>query len=111
VSENGKKYDLPGGAAKGEESRRDAALRELEEETGLKGEECTYLFDFTGRIQRNIKGGFFKDAHEVFLIKTSGTEKPQNEIQHITYTSDPNVNLSFNTRRIIEKYAKGRGKA
>jgi 8-oxo-dGTP pyrophosphatase MutT (NUDIX family) len=109
VSENGKTYNLPGGAAKGKESRQDAALRELEEETGLKATESFYLFEYAGRIQRDIKGGFFKDLHKVYLTKVSGVAKPKSEITHVAYTQDPNIKLSNATKRIIQKYFEERG--
>lgn len=109
VSEGGKKYDLPGGATKGRENEKDTALRELEEETGLKGTECIHLFELSGRIQRDIKGGFFKDEHKVFLVKACGDPKPQSEIHYITYTGDTCAVLSTNTKRIIEKYLHDRG--
>lgn len=107
VSEEGKTYSLPGGAAKDGESRREAALRELEEETGLKADECSYLFEYSGRLQRDKKGGFFRDAHKVFLMKTSGAAKPKNEIKYVSYTKDANVNLSSATKQIIRKYHEG----
>ncbi|MDR2700535.1 MAG: NUDIX domain-containing protein [Nitrososphaerota archaeon] len=104
VSEDGKKYDLPGGAAKTGESQRTAALRELEEETGLKGVECSWLFDFKGRIQRAIQGGFFRDLHKVYLIKATGCAQPKNEIAYIAYTKDSNIPLSYAANCIIKKY-------
>jgi 8-oxo-dGTP diphosphatase len=106
VSEKGKTYNLPGGAAKDGESRRDAALRELEEETGLKADECSYLFECNGHLQRDKRGGFFRDVHKVFLMRTSGTAKPKNEINYLAYTKDDPVNLSSTTKRIIKKYYK-----
>ncbi len=108
VSEDGKTYNLPGGAAKDGESWRDAAIRELEEETGLKADEYSYLFACTSRIHRDIKGGFFQDAHKVYVMKASGVAEPKNEVKHVAYTNDSNVNLSGTTKRIIEKYLEGR---
>lgn len=109
VSENGKIYELPGGAAKNAESQKDAALRELEEETTLKGKECAFLFEFTSRYQRDIKGGFFKDTHQVFLIKPDGgVGKPQNEVSHVAYTNGSSMRLSYATKQILKKYSEGR---
>ncbi len=108
VSEDGKTYHLPGGAAKNGESRKDAAIRELEEETGLKATEYSYLFDCTSRIHRDIKGGFYQDTHKVYLTKASGVAEPKNEIKHVAYTTDSNVNLSGTTKKIIAKYLEGR---
>jgi 8-oxo-dGTP diphosphatase len=106
VSEDGKKYDLPGGAAKEGESRREAALRELEEETGLKADKCAWLFEYNGRIQRSVKGGFFKDNHKVYLMKVTGAAEPKNEIKHIAYTKDSKVTLSYAANQIIKKYSE-----
>ncbi|MCL2257630.1 MAG: NUDIX domain-containing protein [Nitrososphaerota archaeon] len=106
VSENGKKYDLPGGAAKDGENQKDATLRELEEETKLKTTECFWLFDFKGRIQRDIKGGFFIDLHKVYLTKVTGIAQPNNEIKYISYTKNSKTPLSYAANQIIKKYFK-----
>lgn len=103
VSHDGKTFHFPGGAATDNESRKDAAIRELDEETGLKVEDCSYLFNINGRIHRDIKGGLYRDAHKVFLMKASGVAQPKNEIKYIAYT-DSNQNLSYTTKRIIEKF-------
>jgi hypothetical protein len=63
------------------------------------------------RVQRDINGGFFIDAHKVYLMNASGVAEPKNEIKHIAYTKGSNVNLSHTTKRIIEKYFEGRGHA
>jgi 8-oxo-dGTP diphosphatase len=107
VSEDGKKYDLPGGAAKKSESRRDAALRELKEETDLIADECSWLFECSGRIQRDIRGGWFIDKHKAYLMKVSGVAEPKNEINFIAYSNQSNVNLSYAAKKIIKKYHQG----
>jgi 8-oxo-dGTP pyrophosphatase MutT (NUDIX family) len=105
VSESGNRYSLPGGNARNGESRRKAAIRELREETGLKTIDCVYLFEYYGKgIHKDLKGGFFKTAHKVFLLKTEGIPKPRKEIKHICYFNGSNVNLHYSSRKIIEKY-------
>lgn len=105
VSESGRTYYLPGGGARHRESRRSAALRELEEETGLRATDCSYLFEYREvRIHKDRTGGFFRDVHKVFLVKSNGVAKPRKEIRHLAYFNSSNVNVSYTTRRIIEKY-------
>lgn len=96
VSENGRTYSLPGGAARKGESRRRAVIRELKEETGLIAADSTYLFEYTSRYNR----------HKVFLVKCTGTPEPRKEIKYIAFYNGSNVKVTETTKRIIEMYWK-----
>jgi 8-oxo-dGTP diphosphatase len=104
VSGTGEYFLLPGGGAELFESRRQAAIRELEEETGLKADSAIYLFTHIGHPYQ-YKDKFYKNAHKVFLIKANGTPEPHNEIKQIKYYN-PNdkTKLSKSTSAILEKY-------
>lgn len=107
VSESGRGYLLPGGNARKGESRRKAAIRELEEETGLKATDASYLFEIKGGIHKNRRGDSVRTSHKVFLVKTIGVAKPQGEIRYLAYVDGSNsLKLSRSTRRIIERYNK-----
>jgi 8-oxo-dGTP diphosphatase len=104
ASQRGGVYLLPGGGARHHESRQDAAIRELKEETGLKVVDSTYLFEYKGGVHKDSRGGFFRDVHKVFLVTTTGVAEPGKEIKRIAYYNGSGVNVSFHTKKIIEKY-------
>jgi 8-oxo-dGTP diphosphatase len=107
VSESGNRYSLPGGNARKGESRKEAAIRELGEETGLKALECVYLFEYSGKgTHKDVKGGFFKTAHKVFLVKTDGVPKPRREVKHVRFFDGSNVTLHDSSRKIIDRYQR-----
>jgi 8-oxo-dGTP diphosphatase len=93
---------LPGGGAYIHETRMNAAVRELKEETGLEAKNCRYLFSYDdpndGRKVRNL--------HKVFLIETHGRpHHKSSESRHIAYWNrDSNLTLSRSTRAIAERY-------
>ena len=98
---------LPGGGTerKLRESRRKAAIRELREETGLKAYSSKYLFTYNeskyfpdGRKRKIV------NLHKVFLIKANGHARPRHEVKHIAYYKDGNINLPYNTKKIVERY-------
>ena len=57
VSDKKGVYMLPGGGARKKESRKEAAIRELNEETGLDVKEIYHLFGYLGKIwnKKNIR--------------------------------------------------------
>jgi ADP-ribose pyrophosphatase YjhB (NUDIX family) len=93
---------LPGGGARPGESRRRAAIRELEEETGLKTYYCRYLFTYNepndGRRIRNL--------HKVFLIKAYGIPTPNHrDVYYIAFWKPgSNIPISKTTEKIIKIY-------
>ncbi|MFH1211764.1 MAG: NUDIX domain-containing protein [Candidatus Woesearchaeota archaeon] len=89
------KFLLPGGRAEKGESRFRAAIRELEEETGLVACYAKTIFQHESHSQR----------HLVVLIKAHGTPKPGCEIKHITfYQEGRKLRMSGGTKDILRKY-------
>jgi len=88
---------LPGGGANKGESRFRAAIRELEEETGLMANYAKIIFQHESHSHE----------HTVVLVKTRGTPKPKHEIKYIDYFKPgKNIKISKGTKGIIKKYYK-----
>jgi 8-oxo-dGTP diphosphatase len=94
VSHDNRTFYLPGGGAEEGESRREAAMRELFEETGLVTTDCSFLFEYPS----------FTNNHKVFLMETTGTAEPGNEIRYVDYFDGSNLKVSSTTWEIIELY-------
>ena len=109
-----KVFLLPGGGADRGESRIEAAIRELREETGLKPYDAKYLFRHIGRVHKSHAHGYFQDHHTVCLVKAKGTPSPHHEIKYVEYYKPGSgIRISGVTREIIERYYayKKRGRA
>lgn len=104
VSGRGEEFLLPGGGAEIFESRRQAAIRELEEETGLKADSVVYLFNHVGSTYQ-YQDKLTTNYHKIFLIKAEGNPEPRNEIRYIKYYNPgEETKLSKSTSAILEKY-------
>ena len=100
-----KSFILPGGGANKGETRTQAAIRELREETGLIANYTKVLFRYVGKVHKSYLGGFFQDHHTVCLIKADGIPKPRHEVKYITYYSKgSNLKVSSTTKEIIDKF-------
>ena len=100
-----KVFLLPGGGADDHESRTQAAMRELREETGLKPLHTKFLFRHLGRVLKSQGHGYFQDHHTVCLVEVVGTPRPSHEIKYIDYYKPgSNIHISRVTRDIIDKY-------
>lgn len=96
---------LPGGEAHRGETRTEAAIRELQDETGLEPYDVEYLFRHVGKVHKSHGHGYFQDHHTVCLIKAKGKPRPRREVEHIAYYKPGSgVPISGVTREIIEKY-------
>ncbi len=94
-------FILPGGGAEKGESREEATIRELKEETGLKTISIKYLFSYDDPEERKIR-----NFHKVFLVKATGKIRPDgHEVKHIGFWKPgSDINISNTTSFIINKY-------
>src|SRR5580658_10962423 len=104
VSLDGSNFTLPGGGAHRDESRREAAIRELMEETGMTAVNLTHLFEFMGGVHQGPKGGTFRNAHKVFLVTATGTPEPGQEVKRVAYYDGSGPTLTPSASKIIKKY-------
>lgn len=92
---SGGTFLLSGGGANKGESRFRAAIRELEEETGLTAYYAKIIFKHESHSHR----------HTVVLIKAKGTPRPKNEVKYIDYYQpEKDIKISKGTKDIIKKY-------
>ena len=100
-------FILPGGGAKPWESRENAAIRELYEETTLKAKKIKYLFRNVGIKWRDHKGKLIINHSKVFLIESDGIPKPSHEIRNIAfYKTGSKIKMGKGSKKIISIYLK-----
>jgi 8-oxo-dGTP pyrophosphatase MutT (NUDIX family) len=101
----GKVFLLPGGGANYHESRTQAAIRELREETSLRPQRAKFLFRYLGRVSKSHGHGYFQDHHTVVLIAAVGTPRPSHEIKYVDYYKPGSkLHISGVTKEILNKY-------
>ena len=100
VSMNGRAYLTPGGGAHRNESRMQAAIRELKEETGIEPYFSMAIFRYSGPKRKS-----HQNVHTVYYIKARGTPRPKKEITRIAYhTPESSLILSTETRDILKRF-------
>lgn len=96
---------LPGGEAKKHETRMQATMRELGEETGLQPQSAKFLFHHEGRVHKSHGHGYFRDHHTVCLVEARGTARPHREIEYVEYYKPGSgIDISGVTKEIIDRY-------
>jgi len=101
VSNSSRLFILPGGGAKKDESRMDAAVRELKAQTGFDVKSCRYLFSFDEPEDKKLR-----NLHKVFLVEVTGTSlKSPKDRRHIEYWHEGSkLKMGNSTKLIIDRY-------
>ena len=98
VQDHKQQWLLPGGHANRSETRFMAAIRELEEETGLQAWSAQCLFEYESEHY----------MHQVVLIKANGIPKPSDDAVEIGYvtaaTLDDKLPRHSSTWHILDRY-------
>lgn len=104
VSKKNNVYSLPGGITIGRETKRQAAYRELTEESGLVGRTSEFFLDYLGNV-KYANGHRYRKEARVYVIEASGFAHAQNEIAKVGWWfPGSKMKLSPHTRMVIEKY-------
>lgn len=97
---------LPGGKAKRNETRKKAALREMQEETGIKIPDAKLLFSYSGIVQKDKHGrGYFRDMTKVFYARGENfpEEKKSRKVLYLNYNSGL-PEYTQDTRNILKRF-------
>ena len=95
------RWNLPGGKVESGETRADAAVRELQEETGLDADEVLYLMELQ-------YGGTRHHVYEASVLNINQV-RPQNEIVDCIWfplDSVQNLDTSEATLRIVRAFQR-----
>lgn len=100
VSINGRGFLTPGGGANRNESRMQAVIREIKEETGIEPYFAMALFRYDGPKRRT-----HQNVHTIYYVKAKGTPKPRGEITKVAYYQRGSaLPISTETREILERF-------